>query len=120
MLLFARGGMGKTTAAVELALHLASGVDWLGFEVARPLRVLFIENEGPREPFRAKLELKRELWEHKLEGAGLARRGGQLARRLPGAFGRRGGFRAECTAICTAPGANARLERFGAKVRLVG
>ena len=68
LLLFARGGKGKTTMTVELSLHLASGVDWLGFEVARSLRVLFIENEGPREPFRAKLEAKRELWEHDLAG----------------------------------------------------
>jgi hypothetical protein len=63
MILFAKGGKGKTTFTVELAFHLASGVDWLGFTVARPLRVLFIENEGPREPFRAKLELKDKLWE---------------------------------------------------------
>jgi AAA domain len=68
MLLVAKGGKGKTTLVVELALHLASGVDWLGFTVSRPLRVLFIENEGPREPFRAKLEIKRGLWEHEIRG----------------------------------------------------
>ena len=61
LILFARGGKGKTTATVDAMLHLASGVDWLGFPVPRPLRVLFIENEGPREPFRIKLELKRKL-----------------------------------------------------------
>ena len=69
MILFAKGGRGKTTLTVELAFHFASGVDWLGFPIARPLRVLFIENEGPREPFRAKLELKAKLWEHDLRGA---------------------------------------------------
>jgi hypothetical protein len=68
MLLVAKGGKGKTTATVELALHLASGVDWLGFTVAQPLRVLFIENEGPPEPFRAKLEAKRKLWDHDIRG----------------------------------------------------
>jgi 5S rRNA maturation endonuclease (ribonuclease M5) len=66
LLLFAKGGRGKTTLTAEAALHLASGVDWLGFKVERPLRVLFIENEGPQEPFRAKLELKRKLWEHEI------------------------------------------------------
>jgi AAA domain len=69
LILFAKGGKGKTTMIVDAALHFASGVDWLGFTIARPLRVLFIENEGPREPFRAKLELKRKLWQHELRGA---------------------------------------------------
>jgi len=69
MMLFAKGGKGKTTLVVDAALHFASGVDWLGFPVPRPLRVLFIENEGPREPFRSKLELKRKLWKHEITGA---------------------------------------------------
>jgi hypothetical protein len=43
-------------------------VDWLGFEVAHPLRVLLVENEGPQEPFRAKLEWKRESWGHEIAG----------------------------------------------------
>src|SRR5829696_90037 len=69
LILFAKGGKGKTTIIVDAALHFASGVDWLGFKIERPLHVLFIENEGPREPFRAKLELKRKLWEHEIRGA---------------------------------------------------
>jgi AAA domain len=69
MILFAKGGKGKTTLIVDAALHFASGIDWLGFTIDRPLRVLFIENEGPREPFRAKLELKRKLWQHEIGGA---------------------------------------------------
>jgi AAA domain len=69
LILFAKGGKGKTTLSVDATLHFASGIDWLGFTIARPLRVLFIENEGPREPFRAKLELKRKLWEHEIRGA---------------------------------------------------
>jgi hypothetical protein len=68
-ILFARGGKGKTTLTIDACFHFASGVNWLGFEVERPLRVLLIENEGPQEPFRAKLELKRKLWEPELAGA---------------------------------------------------
>jgi putative DNA primase/helicase len=68
-ILFAKGGRGKTTLAAEAALHMAAGLDYLGFSIARPLRVLFVENEGPREPFRAKLELKHKLWDHEIAGA---------------------------------------------------
>jgi hypothetical protein len=68
LILFARGGKGKTTVTIDAMLHLASGIDWLGFPVGRPLNLLFIENEGPQEPFRRKLELKRQLWPHPLAG----------------------------------------------------
>jgi hypothetical protein len=68
VLLIAKGGKGKTTFCIEFALHLASGIDYLGLEIPRPIRVLFIENEGPREPFRRKLERKLESWEPELEG----------------------------------------------------
>jgi RecA-family ATPase len=68
-LLIAKGGKGKTTFCIEFALHLAAGVAYLGLEIPRPLRVLFIENEGPREPFRRKLERKLEDWPHEIEGA---------------------------------------------------
>ncbi len=60
LILFAKGGKGKTTLIVDAALHFASGIDWLGFKVERPLRVLFIENEGPREPFRAQARAEAE------------------------------------------------------------
>ena len=60
---------GKTTLAVDLAFHLASGADWLGIPVPQPGRVLIIENEGPREPFRRKLEAKRAAWPHSLEAS---------------------------------------------------
>jgi AAA domain len=67
-LLIGKGGKGKTTFCIDLVLHLASGLDYLGLEVPRPLRILFIENEGPREPFRRKLERKRESWPHEIQG----------------------------------------------------
>jgi RecA-family ATPase len=68
LILFAKGGRGKTTLTVDGAFHLASGVEWLGFQVPRPLRVLIAENEGPREPFRQKLAIKRQLWQHEILG----------------------------------------------------
>ena len=69
VLLIAKGGKGKTTWCVDFALHSASGVDYLGLAIPRPLNVLFIENEGPREPFRRKLERKLAGWSHEIEGA---------------------------------------------------
>jgi hypothetical protein len=68
VLLIAKGGKGKTTWCIEFGLALASGVDYLGLEIPRPLNVLFIENEGPREPFRRKLERKLTSWPHEVEG----------------------------------------------------
>lgn len=56
------GGAGKTTLAIDLACHLGAGDDWLGVSVAKPLRVLIIENEGPRAPFRRKLKRKLDAW----------------------------------------------------------
>jgi hypothetical protein len=61
-------GAGKTTLAIDGAFHLASGVDWLGLKVPEALRVLILENEGPREPFRRKLERKHETWRHAMLG----------------------------------------------------
>lgn len=49
---------GKTTVATDLLLHAAAGVDYCGLTFARPLRILLIENEGPREGFRQKLEAR--------------------------------------------------------------
>jgi hypothetical protein len=69
LLLVGRGGRGKTTLTVDAILHMASGIDWLGFHVGRALRILMIENEGPRELFRQKLERKRDHWTHPIAGA---------------------------------------------------
>jgi hypothetical protein len=62
LLLYGDGGTSKTTLTIDASLHLAAGAAWLGLEVARPLRVLLIENEGPRGPFREKLKRKRQSW----------------------------------------------------------
>ena len=48
---------------LDLACHLAAGDDWLGVQVERPMRVLLIENEGPRPFFRDKLKRKQHAWQ---------------------------------------------------------
>jgi hypothetical protein len=62
VMFYGDGGAGKTTLAIDLACHLAAGDDWLGVPVARPVRVLLVENEGPRPLFRLKLRRKRDNW----------------------------------------------------------
>jgi hypothetical protein len=57
------GGAGKTTLTIDLACHLAAGDSWLGLPVRLPVRVLLVENEGPRPLFRKKLERKIAAWE---------------------------------------------------------
>jgi hypothetical protein len=62
VMVYGDGGAGKTTLSIDAAFHLAAGDDWLGIPVNRPLRLLLIENEGPRPLFRAKLRRKLEHW----------------------------------------------------------
>jgi hypothetical protein len=62
VMLYGDGGAGKTTLSIDLACHLAAGDDWLDIRVARPVRVLLIENEGPRPLFRRKLKAKIAAW----------------------------------------------------------
>ena len=62
VLVYGDGGAGKTTLPVDLAVHLAAGDEWLGIPIAQPVRVLLVENEGPRPPFRTKLRRKRQGW----------------------------------------------------------
>ena len=69
LLVVAKGGKGKTTFSVDAAFHFVSGVDWLGFPLSRPLRVLIVENEGPMRPFQVKLAAKAASWPHKITGA---------------------------------------------------
>lgn len=58
------GGSGKTTLLLDAACHWATGIPWLdGLATpCRPLRILWVENEGPREEFRRKLERKLAHW----------------------------------------------------------
>jgi len=62
LIAYGDGGAGKTTLSLDATLHLASGKPWLGIDVPRPANVLVIENEGPRGPFRAKLNRKLASW----------------------------------------------------------
>jgi hypothetical protein len=63
VMIYGDGGAGKTTLSVDLAVHLAAGDDWLGILVAKPVRVLLVELEGPRPLFRQKLRRKQEAWQ---------------------------------------------------------
>lgn len=68
VLLAGRAGIGKTTLALDLVFHLASGLSWQEILVPRPLRILILENEGPERMFRAKLAAKLEKWTTELAG----------------------------------------------------
>ena len=63
VMVYGDGGAGKTTLLFDLACHLAAGQDWLGIPVRRPVRVLLIENEGPRPLLRLKLKRKLQAWD---------------------------------------------------------
>jgi hypothetical protein len=63
VLLYGDGGSSKTTLTVDLAMHLENGRDWLGYPVNQSARVLLIENEGPRAPFREKMRRKLTHWD---------------------------------------------------------
>jgi hypothetical protein len=62
VMVYGDGGAGKTTLTIDAAFHLAAGDAWLGIRVARPVRLLIIENEGPRALFRSKLRRKLAAW----------------------------------------------------------
>ena len=62
------GGSGKTTFFVDLALHLAAGIDYPPFTVPAPISVLMIENEGPMDLFQEKLEARLATFPHELVG----------------------------------------------------
>jgi hypothetical protein len=63
VVIYGDGGAGKTTLALDLAVHWAAGRDWLDITVQRPLTTLTIENEGPRPLLRAKLTRKLTGWD---------------------------------------------------------
>jgi hypothetical protein len=62
----ALGGHGKTTLFVDLALHLAAGIDYPPFTVPTAASILLIENEGPEELFAEKLAARLASFEHEL------------------------------------------------------
>jgi hypothetical protein len=63
LLMYGDGGAGKTTLSIDAMAHLAAGTTWLGNTIPRQLRLLLIENEGPRGPFRRRLHTKIERWD---------------------------------------------------------
>jgi AAA domain len=62
VMVYGDGGAGKTTLTFDGACHLSTGTVWLGIPVARALRLLLIENEGPRPLLRQKLKRKLAAW----------------------------------------------------------
>jgi len=79
-LLAGRSGVGKTTLLLDMACHLAAGLPWPSAEKTekapkpwacpRPLRIAVIENEGPQEMFRGKVQDKLERFPHSIREAG--------------------------------------------------
>jgi hypothetical protein len=67
LVLGALGGHGKTTFFVDLALHLAAGIDYPPFTVPPPVSVLMVENEGPEELLAEKLEARLANFSHELK-----------------------------------------------------
>jgi hypothetical protein len=63
LVFYGDGGAGKTTLEVDLVFHLAAGLDWLELPIPHPVKVLVIENEGPRGKFRVKLREKLAAWD---------------------------------------------------------
>jgi AAA domain len=62
VVVYGDGGVGKTTLTIDLGYHLAAGDDWQGIAIPRPVRVLLVENEGPRPLFRRKVARKELSW----------------------------------------------------------
>jgi hypothetical protein len=62
-MVYGDGGAGKTTLTLDLGFHFAAGApSWLGIRIARAVRVLVIENEGPRPLLRKKVKRKLGAW----------------------------------------------------------
>lgn len=62
VMLYGVGGAGKTTLALDLAVHLAAGRAWLGLPIAAPVRMLVIENEGSAPLFYRKVTRRLKAW----------------------------------------------------------
>lgn len=63
LIMYGDGGAGKTTLTLDAMCHLASGTTWLGQPVPTPLRILLIENEGPRGMMAKRLKARITDWE---------------------------------------------------------
>lgn len=63
LLMYGKGGAGKTTLTLDAIAHLASGTPWLGQPLPRPLKIILIENEGVRAMLRRRLRAKRDTWQ---------------------------------------------------------
>lgn len=79
-ILAGRPGTGKTTLIVDMACHLAAGLDWppaddserapTPWNCPKPLNVALIVNEGPEGSFQAKVQDKIERFPHSIREAG--------------------------------------------------
>jgi hypothetical protein len=58
-----REGSGKTSVLVDLLFHAATGQPWLGYPIARPLRLVVIVNEGVPGGLQDKFRHKLERWD---------------------------------------------------------
>jgi hypothetical protein len=63
LMVYGADGSGKSTWTIDGVAHLASGRDWLGIRVPRPVRVAMIEVEGPPSLFQNKLAAKTASWD---------------------------------------------------------
>lgn len=56
-------GCAKTSIVADLIAHGAAGLDWLGYEIAAPIRFVVVVNEGVPGALQDKLAQKVELWD---------------------------------------------------------
>jgi len=68
-LTYGDGGAGKTTLWLDGSMHFAAGVPWLDglLKPKGKLRIGWVENEGPQEEFRRKLERKLAAWRGRVQ-----------------------------------------------------
>lgn len=58
LMLYGTGGAGKTALTIDAIAAMATGGNWLGLSVPKPVKIAIIENEGPRGMFRKQLRAK--------------------------------------------------------------
>lgn len=62
-IVYGKGAAGKTTLTLTAVASLASATPWLTIPVPRPVRILLIENEGPKAPYTEKLAQYASQWD---------------------------------------------------------